>query len=79
MATKRFCDKCGREMVGNTGFMFKVTVNAITEVKMTASAMTGGDICPRCVSDAMLKFVDTNYPPLTRKVSKGPKPVKSVR
>lgn len=79
MATKRFCDKCGREMPGSTGFLFKVSIDRVTEVKMAVSPTSGGDVCPRCVSDAVLKFVDTNYPPLTRRVSKGQKPVKSER
>lgn len=79
MATKRFCDKCGREMGQNTGFMFNVDVNSTTTVRMAVRCDVVGDICPRCISDAVLAFVDVNYPPLTKTPAKGLPPVKARR
>lgn len=65
MATKRFCDKCDRSMNCTTGFSFGVDLSMTAQVKMQVQPTGGGDICPRCISDAVLRFVDTNYPPLT--------------
>jgi hypothetical protein len=80
MATKRFCDKCGREMMNvTTGFRFEVAIGPTARVRLYLRPEDEGDVCPRCISDAMLAFVDVNYPPLTKTPAKGLPPAKRRR